>query len=294
MSAQPARMSGTVGVARTGQLREGGDEGVWRRWEDHDVPKARPRQRHVQEPRVGRVRLPLAAEPVGVAVDEDDDIGLASLRLVKVHELNELADRAVSIEDGLCTLVGHSNRSVAELSASLFAMGLDHILVGLPEAFGEALAGMEAACQFGAGHVGFNQVRLRLAVFLTASARGNRVPEVALGLAGSTALRPKLVERLEVAQLTLQHAAANGVEQLVNAAMNLWPSLGITAANRPWDQAARTFGALARQAQRRAGGSSTFFNELARTVPMTPAVTVPTKTSNHSGVMTLAHHTGED
>ncbi|MEW6431988.1 MAG: UvrD-helicase domain-containing protein [Myxococcota bacterium] len=189
----------------------------------------------------------------------DDDL-LAKIRQ-EVDDAWNRGHRSIGI-------FGHSNRSVAELSASLFAMGLDHVLVGLPEAHGEALAALEAACQFGAGHVDFEQVRLRLAVFLTASIRGSTVPELALGLKGATTLPPSLVERLNNVQRGLQQSAADGVENLVNAAMNLWPSLGIAAANRPWNQAARTFGALARQAQRRARARETdaFFTELARSV----------------------------
>ena len=204
---------------------------VRRREFDHDAVKAALR--------ADRIRIHCAVP--------DDDL-LAKLRQ-EVEEAWSAGHRSIGI-------FGHSNRSVAELSASLFGMGLDHVLVGLPEAHGEALAGMEAACQFGAGRVGFEQVRLRLAVFLTASVRGSNVPELALGLKGSTQLPERLAERLDGAQQVLQQATQDGVEQLVNAAMNLWPNLGIAAGNRPWDQAARTFAALARQAQRRAGGQT--------------------------------------
>jgi DNA helicase-2/ATP-dependent DNA helicase PcrA len=161
-------------------------------------------------------------------------------------------------------IFGHSNRSVAELSASLFAIGMDHVLVGLPEAHGEALAAMDAACQFGAGHLDFEQVRLRLAIFLTAAVRGNAVPELALMLRGSISLPTRLQDRLDGAQRSLQRE--DGIEHLVNAAMSLWPSLGIGTANRPWNQAARTFAAVARQAERRARETNAFFTELARNV----------------------------
>jgi DNA helicase II / ATP-dependent DNA helicase PcrA len=187
-----------------------------------------------------------------------DDILLAKIRQ-EVDDAWKGGYRSIGI-------FGHSNRSVAELSALLFATGLDHVLVGLPEAHGEALAALEAACQFGAGHVGFEQVRLRLAVFLTASVRGSNVPELALGFQGSTVLPTRLLERLNDAQQGLQQAATDGVEHLVSAAMNLWTSLGIAAGNRPWNQAARTFGALARRAQRRTRETDAFFRELARSV----------------------------
>jgi DNA helicase-2/ATP-dependent DNA helicase PcrA len=163
-------------------------------------------------------------------------------------------------------IFGHSNHSVAELSAQLFAEGLDHVLVGLPEAHGEALAAMEAACKFGMGREGFDQVRLRLAVFLTASVRGSAPPPLALGLMGSMGLPPKVQERLNNVQQGLERAAGDGMEHLVSAAMSVWPSLAITSGNRPWNQAARTFGALARQAQRRGRDEDAFFTELARSV----------------------------
>lgn len=187
----------------------------------------------------------------------DDDL-LAKIKL-EVDDAWREGHRSIGI-------FGHSNRSVADLSTSLFAVGLDHVLVGLPEAHGEALAAMDAACQFAVGHVAFHQVRLRLAVFLTASVRGNAVPELALGLKGSATLPPKIQERLKDAEQGLRDAAEGSVEHLVSAAMNLWPALGIAAGNRPWTQAARTFGALGRQAQRRARGTDAFCIELARGV----------------------------
>ncbi len=190
------------------------------------------------------------------AVADDDLLGKIEQ---EVHDAWKRGHRSIGI-------FGHSNHSVANLSASLFGRGLDHVLVGLPEAHGEALAGMEAACQFGAGCVSIEQLRLRLAVFLAASVRGKNVPELALGLTGSTALPTAVRRRLNDAQQALQQAAEDGVEQLVNAAMNLWPNLGIGVANRPWNQAARTFGALVRQAQRRARGTDAFFTEMARSV----------------------------
>lgn len=187
----------------------------------------------------------------------DDDL------LARIHEEVQSARSGGHRSIGI---FGHSNRSVADLSASLFSMGMDHVLVGLPEAHGEALSAMEAACHFGAGRVGFDEVRLRLAIFLTASVRGSAAPELALGLKGSTSLPATLTARLNAAELGLQEAAEGGIEHLVNSAMNLWPGLGIAAANRPWNQAARTFGALARQAQRRARESDAFFTELGRNV----------------------------
>ncbi len=185
----------------------------------------------------------------------DDDL----LRIVQgeVRSAWEEGSRSIGI-------FGHSNLSVADLSASLFSAGIDHVLVGLPEAHGEALTTMEIACLYGADRVAVDVVRLRLAVFLTASVRRNAVPELALALRGITPLPTRLQQRMNDATKGLREAAGEGFEHLVQTAMQLWPRLGIAAGKRPWNQAARTFGAIAQQVLRRARGAEDFFVELSR------------------------------
>jgi hypothetical protein len=70
-----------------------------------------------------------------------------------------------------------------------------------------------------------------------------------------------LQQRLSAVMNALQQVADERLDLLVAGAMNLWPRLGVTTGNRPWQQAARTFGALAQQAQRRIRDADGFFTE---------------------------------
>lgn len=160
-------------------------------------------------------------------------------------------------------IFGHGNNSVAKLSASLFDAGVDHVLIGLSEAHAEALTTMELACLYGVGRASVEDLRLRLAVFVTASVRGP-VPSLAQGLTGIGPLPRSISERLSSVTAALTEATTLGT--LVRMAMDVWTRLGTTFGNRSWRQAARTFGAMAEQILRRAGTEADFFAELARQV----------------------------
>jgi hypothetical protein len=45
-------------------------------------------------------------------------------------------------------IFAHSNEGVATLSASLAESGLDHVLVGIPEAHAEALSTLASLCSW--------------------------------------------------------------------------------------------------------------------------------------------------
>ncbi len=164
-------------------------------------------------------------------------------------------------------IFGHGNQAVADLSADLISTGVDHVLVGLPEAHAEALAVLETLCLHGLGRVTMEEVRLRLAVFLTASVRGNEPPPLALALRGLAPLPGRLQERLAVASQALREAGGQALEDLVRTATEVWPLLGITAGRRPWNQSSRTFGAIAHQALVRSRGrEEDFLADIARRV----------------------------
>ena len=172
-------------------------------------------------------------------------------------------------EDGARSIgiFGHTNQAVAELSVRLINAGVDHVLVGLPEAHGEALAALETLCLHGYREKDLDEVRFRLAVFLTASVRGRSVPPLALALAGRSPLPNNLLKRIERSSRALQAAADEGVEQLVQIATEVWPRLGITAGRRPWYQAAQRFGAVAHQLYVRSRGRvDEFLLDLSRRV----------------------------
>jgi DNA helicase-2/ATP-dependent DNA helicase PcrA len=177
---------------------------------------------------------------------------------------NEIA-RARAIGESV-GIFAHGNQPVADLSADLFAIGIDHVLVGLPEAHSEALAALEALCLFGAGRLPFEDARRHLALFLAASVRRDEVP-LAVALDGRAPLAPTLQKRLDAARESLQAVAEEGLPEVVHTAMEVWPSLEILAGRRSWNQAARTFGAMAQLSSVRSRNQpDTFFAELARRV----------------------------
>jgi DNA helicase-2/ATP-dependent DNA helicase PcrA len=187
------------------------------------------------------------------------DDGLLEILRAEIHTALADGNRSIGI-------FGHGNRPIAELSAALFAARVDHVLIGLPEAHGEALAAMEVACRYGTDRSSAEELRLRLAVFLTASVRGNTVPDLAIALNAGAPLPAHLRGRLDAAMRRLREAAEDRLELLISAAAELWPTLNITSGNRPWNQAARTFGAIAHLLVGRSRNLDDFFAELARRI----------------------------
>ena len=162
-------------------------------------------------------------------------------------------------------IFGHGNEQVAHLSSEL---DIDHVLVGLPEAHGEALSVMETACLYGVGKAQETDLRLRLAVFLTASvrSRGGSIPELAKSLRDSEPLPEIVAVGLKESMRKLQESAKIRLESLVETAITLWPSLNIASGKRPWDQSVRNFAAITKQIQRRIRDGDEFLIELKRRI----------------------------
>ena len=143
-------------------------------------------------------------------------------------------------------IFGHSNEGVATLGAALEQVGLDHVLVGLPEAHGEALVTLATLCAYSAGRVGLPDVRLALATFLTACTRGDHAPPLAIRLAEGTPLPPALTHRLGEIERRLRQANGGTMAEVISIASRAWEELGITAGIRPWRRACADFAAFAR------------------------------------------------
>ena len=80
-------------------------------------------------------------------------------------------------------IFAHSNEGVARLSVALTENGIDHSLVGLSEAQGEALKAISVLLMYGVGLADNHAVDLALGTFLTACTRGREAPGIARGLA---------------------------------------------------------------------------------------------------------------
>ena len=141
-------------------------------------------------------------------------------------------------------IFAHSNAAVAELAEQLTAAGIDHVLVGIPEAHSEALASMAAQCSFALRLVTDEEVRESFGLFLTASVRGSEVPELARALTGRARLPDLIEEALKQLEDALTAATDGMMEDLFGIVMQSWEGIGIGASFRPWRSAAAHFGRL--------------------------------------------------
>ena len=161
-----------------------------------------------------------------------------------------IADEIARIRSAGARTIGifaHSNAGVAELGAALIETGIDHVLVGIPEAHGEGLSAIAMLCAFAAGACTWSEVRVQLATFLTACTRGRNAPELAVRLVHGERL-PAVLERrfLELAE-ALSAAAAGVLGDVLRVTAQAWRGLGITSGTRPWDRASIAFAAQARR-----------------------------------------------
>jgi DNA helicase-2/ATP-dependent DNA helicase PcrA len=144
-------------------------------------------------------------------------------------------------------IFGHSNEGVAWLGHGLTEAGIEHVLVGLPDAQAEALSTMTTLLGFACNQATPGDVRTGFAAFLTACTRGG-VPRLASDLAGGRPLPEQLEDRLR----TVEQGLSDGgdLEDLLHLIGVAWDRLGITVGLRPWARAVPTFAATVRRANR--------------------------------------------
>ncbi len=189
------------------------------------------------------VRHAVAEGRLTVHAGVTDEAVVAVIR-AELQVARETALRSVGI-------FAHSNEGVAQLGASLADDGIEHALVGIPEAQGEALATLAALCGYGAGLVDEEGVGQALGTFLTACTRG-APPGLAKGMAfGSPLLPSGLLVRLQTLKEALLQASQENLDRLVATACGAWDQLGIIGGSRPWRLAAIRFAASARRLTQR-------------------------------------------
>ena len=103
---------------------------------------------------------------------------------ILVSEINKT--RQLGLRD--VGIFAYSNIAVAEMAELLNGAGIDHALIGIPEAHAEALGVMAAQCAYTVGLGGDDDLRESLALFLTANVRGRYAPPLALALIGTGSL----------------------------------------------------------------------------------------------------------
>ena len=138
-------------------------------------------------------------------------------------------------------IFAHSNASVAELAEELSEVGIDHVIVGIPEAHAEALGSMAAQCLFAKGLATDEEVRESFGLFLTATTRGRQAPPLARALIGESELPSLIEEALLDLECALTADADGTLQDVATIAMQSWEKLGIRAAFRPWRRAAAHF-----------------------------------------------------
>ncbi|MEX2374755.1 MAG: 3'-5' exonuclease, partial [Dehalococcoidia bacterium] len=125
---------------------------------------------------------------------------------------------------------------------------VQHLLVGLNEAHGEAIGAMAAWTAFGAGVITSAEARAKLATFVVASRRQRDVPDFARYLTDRGNITAQtLKERVNELEAGLQ-AAQHDVELLVERAASFWPDLHIRSGESEWQRAVGSFRSLARSA----------------------------------------------
>ena len=138
-------------------------------------------------------------------------------------------------------IFAHSNTAVVDLAEELSGAGIDHVIVGIPEAHAEALGSMATQCLFALGVATDDEVRESFGLFLTATTRRREVPALARALIGESKL-PSLIEQaLQNLERALSAAAGGTLQDLAIIAMQSWEGIGIRGAFRPWRRAAAHF-----------------------------------------------------
>lgn len=144
----------------------------------------------------------------------------------------------------------HSNESVATLSFRLHQAGIDHYLVGLPDAEANALTAMLAITHYAFGEISWSEVGVAFGTYLTACSRGKYAPQLARDLANGDPLPAVLEVRVEALRAAATKAAESSLREVADVVADGWGALGITNSEAPWRRTAPSFQALARQSTR--------------------------------------------
>lgn len=163
--------------------------------------------------------------------------------------INEL--QAAGVQD--IGVFVHTNAAVTLLADILGQGDVSHVIVGLPEAHSEALGAMMAQVAFGVGEASEEDVRVGLALFLTAVTRGRTAPPLAAALRDGSGLPEQVDNRVKALLLALRDGAAEGVADVISVATQSWPRLTVTAGYQAWERGAAHFGRLSRSATRPGG-----------------------------------------
>jgi ATP-dependent DNA helicase UvrD/PcrA len=180
------------------------------------------RQRHFGHPAIGQA---IAEQRLRIITNVNDDPPADA-----VSEELRLARERGALSAGVFM---HGNEPTAALSAELTARGIDHVPVGLSESYGEALTTIATMLSYAQGSADWDEVLVRLAVFVTSAVRKPQPPALAHMLATGT-VTGGLAQRLGDIRLGLHDADDIGAAAQIAA--RSWPSLSRTG-ERAWRRA---------------------------------------------------------
>jgi DNA helicase-2/ATP-dependent DNA helicase PcrA len=205
--------------------------------------------------------LPAAAAAIRVRDFSHDAVttAIASGRLQiraglsPAHEAETVAAvvRELRAEGLTVGVFSHHVDSTAALSDQLQQAGIDHEMVGLPEADATALDAQHAMIAFAADRADWNEVRAALAVFITSTERGNRVPELARMITGAGGSTPSPALATQLDQLRLDLSGSD-IRAAADVAGRAHRTLGLARGGHPWRRAAGLLRPLASRSVRRA------------------------------------------
>jgi DNA helicase-2/ATP-dependent DNA helicase PcrA len=165
--------------------------------------------------------------------------------LVSEHEADTVAAVTAGLREQGHTVgvFSHHVDATTQLSDELVRRGVAHEVVGLSECLGAALDAQHAMVQFAGGRIGWQDVRGRLAVFITSSVRGNAVPELAQMALGRRPAPDAFDSRLGDLETTLTGTAPLAA---VEVALDAHRALGLSRGATNWEQAGRLLRSAAR------------------------------------------------
>ena len=213
-------------------------------------------------------------------VDDDD------YQDILVLEINK--SRGLGLRD--VGIFAHSNVSVSEVAELLNNAGIDHVLIGIPEAHSEALGSMAVQCAYAAGLVGDGDIRESLALFLTASVRGRDAPPMALALMGSRPLPVQVENAINELEWVLAEATNGTIAELGQIAMRSWYGLSLTSGFRPWERAAEHFARLLRPFRNEQVSEETIHNLHAVVERSQTEALIDLDHTEHSRVKLMTYH----
>ena len=173
--------------------------------------------------------------------------------LSPAHEAATVAAvvRELRAEGHTVGVFSHHVDSTATLSDQLQQAGIDHEIVGLPEADAAALDAQHAMIAFAACGADWDEVRAALAVFVTSTERGKYAPELARMIIGAGGRTPPATLARRIDQLRLD-LSGSGITAAAGLAGQAHRTLGLTRGERPWHRAARLLRPIAARSARRA------------------------------------------